>query len=134
MHRFATEFMPGPVAVNDLGWVPWRNDDYVLDLWGLGSEEAREARRAENGSGYLDRLTSRHGVRFAMIYDTWFPGAIPDEWCRIAGLATSSVSAGSELVSFYLIDRAAEAEMRDALERFAPTLPPGAQLDGHPCE
>ena len=35
MHRFATGWWKKPIAVNDLGWVAFRNDAYVLDLWGL---------------------------------------------------------------------------------------------------
>src|SRR5690606_5192818 len=46
MHRLVTECWRMPVAVNDLGWVSFRNDHYVLDLWGLGSETARKARLA----------------------------------------------------------------------------------------
>ncbi len=38
MHRFATDFYKQPVAVNDLGWVSYKNDAFVLDLQGLGSE------------------------------------------------------------------------------------------------
>jgi hypothetical protein len=34
VHRFAVEYSE-PVAVIDLGWVTYRNDEYVLDLWGL---------------------------------------------------------------------------------------------------
>jgi hypothetical protein len=30
MHRFAVEFYKRPVAVNDLGWVSYRNPNYVF--------------------------------------------------------------------------------------------------------
>lgn len=134
MHRFATGFFAHPVAVNDLGWVAYKNDAYVLDLWGLGSEEARRLRRREGRTvAMLRQLTEGRGVAYAMLYDAWFPEAIPAEWCRIAELRTSKISAASGEVAFYLIDRSREAEMRAALARFAPTLPGGARLVTEPC-
>ncbi|MDX1696293.1 MAG: hypothetical protein R3208_21185, partial [Ketobacteraceae bacterium] len=36
MHRFAVEYYNKPLAVNDLGYVSYNNDNYVLDLWGAG--------------------------------------------------------------------------------------------------
>lgn len=134
MHRFATEFFPEPVAVNDLGWVAYRNDRYVLDLWGLGSEVARTSRYDFPSAGpFLREMAARHGVAFAMIYPRWFIDDIPGEWCRIADLRTSQISSAYEEVSFYLIDRDLEGRMRDALDRFGPTLPAGASLEAHPC-
>src|SRR5262249_29726849 len=44
MHRFVADFYRRPVGVNDIGWVSYRNPNYVLDLWGLGSETARRKR------------------------------------------------------------------------------------------
>ena len=46
MHRFAVDFWGKPVAVNDLGYVSYRNPNYVLDLWGLASPQALKARMA----------------------------------------------------------------------------------------
>ena len=134
MHRFSAEFFPQPVAVNDLGYVAWDNDTPVLDLWGLGSETARRLTAAQGRTvATLRSLTEGHAT-YAMIYDIAFQGAIPPEWCRVATLTTSRVIAASDTVSFWLIDRAQEAAIRDALSRFAPTLPPGATLTQTACE
>jgi hypothetical protein len=52
MHRFATDFYKEPVAVNDVGWVSYNNDAFVLDLWGLGSEPVRRLKMTQGfGSG-----------------------------------------------------------------------------------
>lgn len=132
MHRFATLYLPGPVAVNDLGYVAYRNPHHVLDLWGLGSETARRlTREAGRTTEALTELT--RGVGYAMIYDHWFAGAIPPDWCRLAELRTSRVTAASGVVAFYLVDPGLEAEMRAALARFAPTLPAGARIETADC-
>lgn len=134
MHRFATEFFPERVAVNDLGWVTYRNDLYVLDLWGLGSEDARRAvvtngRNAE----FMREITQRNDIVYAMIYDAWFEDGVPPEWCRIAQLDTIKVVADSGEVAFYLLDPGREAEMRSALEAFSHALPNGPSLEIYPC-
>lgn len=85
MHRLATECWNKPVAINDLGWVSLRNDHYVLDLYGLGSEAARKA-RATAEPGWMDKLVAGKGVELAMIYADWFPD-MPKSWVRVGTLS-----------------------------------------------
>ena len=134
MHRFATEFFARPVAVNDLGFVAWNNDSRVVDLWGLGSDEARRL-TAQGGRtpAMMQQLTAGR-ADFAMIYDPAFPRGVPPTWCRIAALDTSLGATAWDSVAFYLIDRAQESDMRAALAAFAPTLPAGALLTLFDCE
>ncbi|MEB3195867.1 MAG: hypothetical protein VKP62_01560 [Candidatus Sericytochromatia bacterium] len=128
MHRFATEYFPEPVAINDLGWVAFQNDQYVLDFIGLGSERARLLTRAEGRTvETLQRLVREHHIAYAMIYDSWFPNR-PPSWRHVATLQTIRVLAASDKVAFYLIAHDQEARMRAALQAFAKTLPPGASL------
>lgn len=137
MHRFATEYFSGRnVAVNDLGWVAYKNDSYVLDLWGLGSEKVRRLREGANGmlrGTHSDVLAREHGVIYAMIYDSWFSGDIPSSWCRVAVLHTSRITAADAEVAFYLVDLSAESEMRDALDRWSSSLPYGASVRTLSC-
>ncbi|QQA43113.1 hypothetical protein [Pelagovum pacificum] len=134
LHRFVTEFYPGPVAVNDLGWTSWDNDDYVLDLWGLGSEEARKlaASGQRTPEGMAD-LVAGSGATYAMIYEEWFPGQIPAEWCRIAQLTTPRETAASGTVEFFLIEPESEEALRDALARFAEAQPPVNSVETFAC-
>ncbi len=81
MHRFVADCWRNPVAVNDLGWVSFRNDAYVLDLWGLGSERARKARQAAE-SGWMDALVKDKSVDVALIYADWFPD-LPKGWTLV---------------------------------------------------
>lgn len=133
MHRFATEYFPHPVAVNDLGWVAWRNETPVIDLWGLGSEEARRLTAREGRSIATVRALTEGRAAFAMVYDIAFAGAIPPEWCRIAVLSTLQGVLPSGDVAIYRIDRSLAVEMDRALRAFATTLPPGATLHIEDC-
>jgi hypothetical protein len=130
MHRFAADFYKQPVGVNDLGWVSYRNPNYVLDLWGLGSEEARTMRTAAaSDPAWLGRLVAAHKVAVAMIYDEWFPGQIPASWRKIAVLkAARRITAAFDTVSFYATSADAAPAALAALRDFGRTLPAGTSL------
>ena len=129
MHRFATEFFPHPVAVNDIGWVSYRNDAYVLDLDGLGSEEARRMKQTgARTSDAIEGLARRKNAVYAMIYDQAFTGVVPKSWRRMADLKTSRISSAYDDVTFYLIDAAKAVEMGEALQAFASSMPSGSSL------
>jgi hypothetical protein len=132
MHRFAVDFWQKPVAVNDLGWVAYGNPNYVLDLWGLGSETARVARaKAGSDPAWMERLVQQHHVGLAMIFSEWFP-TLPADWAEVATLTLKRdgkpVIAGERTVTFFATTPAAREELEGALKRFAPTLPPGVSL------
>lgn len=134
MHRFSAQFFSLPVAVNDLGYVSYRNDVPVLDLWGLGSEKARIMNSDGNRSAEdLRALTSDVGSVYAMIYSGWFEGDVPDEWCHIATLQTPQVSAAGAEVDFYLIAGERQDQMESALMLFSETLPPVSRLAINDC-
>lgn len=129
MHRFATEFHRGPVAVNDLGWVSYRNDMGVLDLFGLGSEEVRGLKKlGRYDAQAIERLMDKHGMGVAMVYDDWLPSPLPTSWVKVAVLKTSKVSSYGDQVSFFVSRSAVLDEVMSALCRLKPTLPKGAQL------
>ena len=132
MARFAIGYLNAPVAVNDLGRVKWSNPNYVLDLWGLGSAEARKIRFGgpTPPDGWAEHLAAKHGVKAAMIYDDWFGDAVGADWVPLAKLTMLPPKAalGNDTVTFYATDPAFAADMRGKLERFAPTLPAGAIL------
>jgi hypothetical protein len=132
MARFAKDYLQAPVAVNDLGWVSWSADAYVLDLWGLGSQEARKARMVDGGAspGWADRMVKHKGVEFAMIYDYPFVGGLGPDWHPVAHLTIEGPTGAlaHDDVTFYATTATAEAPMRAAVRAFAPSLPAGAQL------
>ena len=151
MGRFAREVLRAPVAVNDLGLVAFRNPDFVLDLWGLGSPDVPEARKKFPAMAWADTLCRRHDVRVAMVYDSWFLDR-PASWKRVGVLhlvATLDVPAsgalamlvrlahrrngttvvvGSDRVSFYAVRPEDENRVRESLERFRSRLVEGAEF------
>ena len=74
MGRFAREIYNRPVAVNDLGLVAYKNTNFVLDLWGLGSEEVRKAKLSGHyGPEQMTALADHHHTGVAMITTVGLP-------------------------------------------------------------
>ena len=126
MHRFVTEYYNGNFAVNDLGLVSYRRQSgtYVLDLWGLGSEEA--ARQPNKSTAWLDTVTRTHGVDLVMDYALWF--APPPQAWRLLGevcLKQLPVALGDPCVNYYATDPATASDLQDEFNSFALTMPPG---------
>jgi hypothetical protein len=119
MHRFVTEYWKKPVAVHDLGYVSYRNPEYVLDLWGLASAEALRRRTTEKDPAWMAGMAQRHDVKLAMIYDPWFPN-LPASWRKVGSMALSRkcVTPAWNEVSFYATDDAAVPEVTRALNDF----------------
>lgn len=76
-----------PVAVFDLGLVALRSDQRVLDLGGLGSYKALQARRNAGGddSLWLQDILRAEGVEYAFVYETVFKNT-PATWIKVADL------------------------------------------------
>lgn len=131
--RFAHDYAQVPVAVNDLGLAAWNNPDYVLDLYGLASPEARYHRTYDPSPGWAGPLAEAKGVQLAMIYDKWLGEAVAEDWVLLGQLwisvpatAPSIGYLGDQKVSYYATDPAFVAGLEAALAEWAPTLPDGA--------
>jgi hypothetical protein len=125
MHRFITEVYQRPVAVNDLGWASYRNDDYVLDLWGLGSSEARKLRKTEKNAQWMDALAAEKNIELIMIYHNaaWFK-EVPDNWIKVAELDNGGPKITAwYAVSFFVRDANHKALLTPMLKEFSLTLP-----------
>lgn len=129
MHRFVTEFHKAPVAVNDLGWVSFHNPHYVLDLWGLGSEEVRLGK--SEGFTFLAQLAVDHHANLAIVYEEWLIPLSPSAWTKVATMHLSGqrVTAASTKTSFYATRPEAANTLRAELSAFAPSLPAGVRLE-----
>ena len=118
--------------VNDLGRVVWGNPNYVLDIYGLGSDEARRARLdgPTPADGWAAPLAAKHGVKAAMVYDHWFGTAVGPDWVRVGALEMHRARGllGGWTVAIYATDPAYAPELRGKLEAFAPTLPADAYI------
>jgi hypothetical protein len=130
LRLFAQRIYNRPVAVNDLGLVAYGNSNFVLDLWGLGSEKVRKAKLASRyGPDDMAALASEYHVGLAMIYDNWFPRGVPVSWTRVAILHTRSVTAAESDVAFYRTPDADAVALAEALRVFQSALPPRDSLE-----
>lgn len=130
MHRFLTAYYQRPAAVNDIGWTSYRNDGYVLDLYGLASPEALRLRAKRRDGAWMESLAVRHQVELVMIYDRWFR-ARPAAWQPVAVLVSTNDGGalGGQRVTFYATTAEAAGPILAALARLAPTLPQGTALE-----
>jgi hypothetical protein len=139
MHEFVTRYWKAPVAVNDIGYVAFQNDQYVLDLWGLASEDARQLRQAGD-RGLLEKLTEKHGIQLAVIYEKAFPGLSPADWRKVAELrlSTRAITPADDRVAFFVtgFDPARCSRVAGELVVFARTLvrPQTLSVDADACE
>ena len=130
MHRFVSNWYNAPVAVNDLGWVSYRNPNYVLDLWGLASYEALEQRKSAVDAEWMAVLAEKHNIKLVMIYTEWF-SSVPSSWIPVAHLRLSGKATvvGGDIVTFYVLAPTDVDTIRTDLEEFKATLPKGVRLD-----
>lgn len=130
MSLFAQQLYKHPVAVNDLGLVAYKNPNFVLDLWGLGSEKVRKAKLAGTyGPEKMAAFADEYHVGLVMIYRDWFPKGIPASWKAVAILHTDRVTAAVGDVSFYRTPAADAGEVAKALDAFKTILPSRDRLE-----
>jgi hypothetical protein len=124
MHRFVVDYYQAPVAVNDIGYVGYSNNHYVLDLWGLSLKRAWRMRMYDGNAYWIDTLTQSYNTKLIMIYDYDFPKH-PSYWKKVAelSLTRTRITPGGEMVSFYATDDSSAYEIRRKLQEFQQTLP-----------
>ena len=127
MHRFATDFWQQPVAANDIGWLAFRNEHYILDLEGLASTTAL-ANRGGDGT-WVGPEAARHDVRLAIVHEGW-SGSFPPAWVPVGALVLEGprMMITDPVMAFYARDAATAAEARPLLEHFRATLPPDSRF------
>lgn len=109
-----------PVAANDIGLIAFRGHHYLLDLYGLASSVALQARRSHADPVWMSELMKSKGVRYAIIYDIWFP-KLPAAFRLVGKLTLRGIvaSPASRVVSFYAIDADSAAKLKRTLVDYA---------------
>ncbi len=128
MHRFLTQYWHQPAAVNDLGWTSYRNNEYIFDLLGLGSEQARQA-WSNSTREHLFQLVQNKGIKLAIVYTDWFADR-PKSWILVGKMDLSRyrVTPAKATVDFYATNPEYVAEIRALLNSFARDLPQRVRL------
>lgn len=133
LHRFIQGYAK-PVAVNDLGWTSYKNPHYVLDLWGLGSGQARGLRKSGADVEWMDVLVQQHGIKLIMIYQhkIWFE-SVPDNWIKLGEMSNTGMRLTARLpVSFFTPCASCVQELKQQLGAFSGTLPAHVSLTLEP--
>ncbi|MEZ6015973.1 MAG: hypothetical protein R3F49_12715 [Planctomycetota bacterium] len=133
LHRFVVERWQRPIAANDLGWLTYQNPDYVLDLWGLGSEDARRmARREGLNATNIAGLVRERGIDLAIVYHRSLFDATPEGWTRVGLLRSKTVTGADNQVGLFATSDAVVAELRRLLVAFQGSLPWRVTLEVDP--
>jgi len=129
MHRFAVDYYKKPVAVNDLGYVSYQNDNFVLDIAGLGSPKVHEMRKKAHNNNWIEELANDYDVELAMVYQNRF-NQLPNHWIRIGNLQLGKhrVTPAHSEVAFFASNQEEIPDILDKLNLFIKTLPPGVSF------
>lgn len=116
------------VAVNDLGAVSFFTDGKILDLYGLGTREVLEAKRAGHlDSQEISRLLLNKGITVVVVYDAWAAPLLPG-WLEPVCKWTVPDGYWKKTVTFYGVGPSRAADLQKKLRAFAPKLPPGVEV------
>jgi len=118
MARIAAQ-LQAPVAVHDLGLMALRSGQPILDLWGLGSYEALQARlNPGSGPDWVQNIMQRHHVQFAFVSDEWFNNRLPASFVRVGSLSLQGAPVlVSKRVSLFAIGQENSNKLRDILTK-----------------
>lgn len=124
MHRFIVDYYKKPVAVNDIGFTSFDNDNYVLDLWGLASQQAFRARMKDLTGAWLDTICNEKNVKLVMIYPQHFR-RIPTQWVKLGKLVIKKNGPSDihDSVTFYSTKKIFSHKIIKLLHEFSKTLP-----------
>jgi hypothetical protein len=123
------------VALNDIGVASYAADIHLIDALGLANMEVASARRTgEYTRERIAEVTANADI--AIIYTTWFPQGIPENWRAIGSwqVVANNVVLGDMTVTFFAINPDAEAQLLANLVEFSPRLPSNVVESGQYTE
>lgn len=126
----AAHYPESTVAANDIGMMNYLTDIRNIDLVGLATTEAAAA-RLENrfDRAFVEEITQATNTEIALLYDDWFPDQIPLDWQKVGEWRVSTAFiAGGTVISFYAVDPAQVQPLRQNLQAYASSLPPGVEF------
>jgi hypothetical protein len=127
---FQRSYPADALAANDIGAVSFYTQGYIFDLWGLGNiEVARSKKGGYWTSDFLQGLAGQKGVKVAALYDSWLQSSLPAGWIKVATWQIqNNVVCGDDTVSFYAADATQAGTLKQNLQSYQPSLPPGVKV------
>jgi hypothetical protein len=137
MAMFLQRYYPNTsVAVNDIGAVSFLTHARLLDLVGLASIDVLHLQRhGEYDTDHIQALCKRHGVRIAIVYDSWLQHIIlrggPLPWTKVGEWRIfGNVVCSDDVVSFYAVQPSEIEILVLNLRDFSFLLPMDVQQKG----
>jgi hypothetical protein len=131
MQKLAESANIQKVAVNDIGYMTFKSQARIYDLWGLGSYKVHNL-RMDNNPLLFDQVVEQD-VPLIMIYDSWFKDLpVPSTWQRLGTLKLTSFPGlifnplGNSEVGIYAVNNATAKRLGSVIETWKTTLPIGA--------
>ena len=117
-------------AANDIGAISYFTSGPVLDLWGLGNIKVAKSKKNKYWTpDFLDSLSRESHTKLAIVYDTWFNDSLLHRWTKVATWQIqNNVICGDDTVSFYVVNKGDEADLKKNLMEYAGSLPDGVSV------
>lgn len=124
----------GCVALNDLGYMVLHGGFPVLDIWGLGSQDATECILKHPSMWDLadhELLFKKHDVKYVVVFESWFPSKLMPEGTEDVAYMKlkNNLVCGSDKVVFRATSPESVEKLRAHLLRYVDKMPPHVTLD-----
>jgi hypothetical protein len=115
------------IAANDIGATTYYTDVRLLDLYGLGTLEVFDKKRANAFTTQtIYESAKQRGVAIAIVYDQWYTdfGGIPPQWVKVGKWTIpENIICASDTVSIYAVDPLEAIPLEQNLKAFSTLLP-----------
>ena len=123
----------GCVALNDLGYMALHGGFPILDIWGLGSQDAAELLLKHRGTWLrsdYETLFPKHDVKYVVAFELWYPMYLmPSGTVDVAVLTLkNNFACGADTVVFRATSPDAADRLQRHLETYVDRMPPRARL------
>jgi hypothetical protein len=134
MARFLEKYFDHePVAINDIGAVAYLRSGPIVDLLGLATTPVAIAKHLDILRPLRPEKVAEltRDANVAVIYDEWFPDAVPPTWTRVGRWVIDGCrSCAFPDLSIYATNAAAIPRVVQALRDFRATLPARVHEEG----
>ena len=123
---FRAAYPDATIAVNDIGAVAWLSSSAIVDIYGLSTQEVADLKRRRDWDpDRLAGVVARRNVKVVAMYEKVFASLIPPSWTLVGEWRIeNNVGVSEDTVGFFAPTPGDVMRLREALDGFAPQLPP----------